>query len=280
MVAQRQGRRPSVSLNVTLVIMVILSVYPIVFMIGNAFKDGLQTAASPFSIVFAEPFGQNFVLAWQAIGPSFLRSILIVCVSVAGITVFAMMSAYAFARLEFPGKKVLFNVVFGLLLIPGFLTLIPLFLEIKNMNLLHSNWGLILPYIAGGQAFAIFVFRTFIETLPGELFEAARIDGANDIQVFSRMVVPLCVPVMVTIGLLNINGLWGDYVLPSLILDPSHSTIAIAIANFQPPPDAPSLNAGNQQLAAFAVSSIPVVALFLFLMRYFVAGITSGAVKM
>jgi ABC-type glycerol-3-phosphate transport system permease component len=249
-------------------------------MLTNALKDGLQMASNPFAIAFEQPFGINFAMAWQAIAPEFFRSIYIVAISVVFITTFGMLSAYSFARLDFPLKRLLFNVVFALLLVPGFLTLIPLFLEIKNMNLLNTSWGLILPYIAGGQAFAIFVFRTFITAIPNEIFEAGRIDGANDLQMFTRLVVPLSVPVMVTIALLNINGLWGDYVLPSLILDPSHSTVAVAIANFQPPQDSPSLNAGNMQLAAFTISSIPIAVLFLFLMRYFVAGLTSGSVKM
>jgi len=274
------AKRPNIGLNIILVIYVLLSVYPIVFMLTNAFKDGMQTAVNPFTIAFAQPFGGNFIMAWQAISPEFYRSLYIVAISVVGIVAFAMLSAYSFARLEYPWKGFLFNAIFALLLVPGFLTLIPLFLEIKNLNLLNTSWGLILPYIAGSQAFAIFVFRTFIQAIPGELFEAARIDGANDIQMFTRLVIPLSVPVMVTIALLNINGIWGDYVLPSLILDPSHATVAVAIANFQPPQDAPSLNAGNMQLAAFAISSLPIAALFLFLMRYFVAGLTSGGVKM
>ena len=274
------AKRPRVGLNTVLVIYVLISVYPIVFMLTNAFKNGLQTAANPFAVAFSQPFGSNFALAWQAIAPDFFRSVYIVAVSVAGIVLFAMLSAYAFARLEFPLKKFLFHAVFALLLVPGFLVLIPLFLEIKNMGLLNTPWGLILPYIAGSQAFAIFVFRTFIAAIPGDLFEAARIDGANDLQMFARLVIPLSVPVMVTIALLNINGIWGDYVLPSLILDPSHATVAVAVVNFQPPQDAPSLNAGNMQLAAFTVASIPIAALFLFLMRYFVAGLTSGAMKM
>lgn len=274
------AKRSNVGLNLVLVIYVLLSVYPIVFMLTNAFKDGLQTAVNPFTVTLAKPFGENFAMAWQAIAPDFFRSLSIVGVSVAGIVGLAMLSAYSFARLEYPYKAFLFNAVFALLLVPGFLTLIPLFLEIKNLHLLNTSWGLILPYISGSQAFAIFVFRTFIQGLPGELFEAARIDGANELQMFTRLVVPLSVPVMVTIALLNINGIWGDYVLPSVILDPSHATVAVAVANFQPPPDAPSLNAGNMQLAAFAIASLPIATLFLFLMRYFVAGLTSGGVKM
>lgn len=274
------AKRPNIGLNIVLMALVVFALYPIIFMVSNAFKNGTQTAANPFAIELGQPFGSNFVQAWMYLEPEFIRTLFIVAVSVLGIVAFGLFSAYSFARLEYPGKKVLFAVVFGLLLIPGFLTLIPLFLEVESFHLLNSVWGLILPYVAGGQAFAIFVFRTFIKGLPEELFEAARLDGASDIQIFTRMVVPLSVPIMVTIALMNIVGIWGDYVFPSLVLSASHATVAVAIANFQPPLDLPSVNAGNMQLAAFTVSSIPIVFLFLFLMRYFVAGITSGALKM
>ena len=106
-----------------------------------------------------------------------LRTIIITALSVAGITILGMLSAYAFARMEFYGSTVLFYVIFGLLLIPSFLTLIPLFLEVRTMALIDNPAALILPYIAGGQAFAIFVFRSSIQGIPEELLEAAQING-------------------------------------------------------------------------------------------------------
>ena len=270
----------NLGLYLILLMLVFLAAYPMIFMLSNALKNGLQYTANPFSLGFARPFGQFFVVAWQYLAPSFLRTIFIMAVSVVGVIAFAMMSAYAFGRMEFFAKKFLFYTVFGLLLVPGFLTLIPLFLQIKNMGLLDNYWALILPYIAGGQAFAIFVFRTFVSGLPGELFESARLDGANELQMFLRIVVPLSVPIMITIALLNITGIWGDYVWPTLVLAPSQSTVAMAIANFQPPPAIISINVVNMQFAAYAIASIPMIILFLFFMRYFVAGITSGAIKM
>lgn len=272
-------RRPSMLIHAVLLILVGITLYPMSFMLVNAVKSGVQTAASPFTIP-SHPLWQNFAQAFDATASAFWRSGVIVSVSVAAMLLLALMAAYAFAKLRFPGREPLFYVIFGLLLVPGFLVLIPLFLEIKDLHLLNSMWGLILPYIAGGQAFCIFILRTFIRSIPAELFEAAQIDGATDVPVFLRIVIPLSIPIVVTLALLNIVGLWGDYIFPSLVLGTSHETLAMAIANFQPPPFAPSINAFNLQLAAFTLASVPIAILFTFLMRYFVAGITNGSIKM
>ena len=203
-------------------------------MIINALKNGIQTAASPFSLP-SHPLWSNFSQAIQSILPAARQSAIIVSVSVVFMLLFALMCAYAFAKIKFPEREALFYVVFGLLLIPGFLTLIPLFLEIKQAGLLNSDWGLILPYIAGGQAFCVFILRTFLRAIPEDLFEAARIDGAGDFKVFLHIVTPLSVPILVTLGLLNIVGLWSDFVLPSLVLSGTNETLAVAITNFTPP---------------------------------------------
>lgn len=271
--------RIPVWIHAMLIVLAALTIYPIVFMIVNALKTGEQTTASPF-VWPAHPLWINFALALQATGPAYGRTVFIVVVSVFGMLACALLASYAFAKLEFPEREWLFYAIFGLLMIPSFLTLIPLFLEIKSLNLLNNVWGLILPYIAGGQAFCIFILRSFIRAIPDELFDAARIDGAGDIRVFRHLVVPLSVPVLVTLATLNIVSIWSDYILPSLVMNTNHETVAMAVAAFVPPPQAPALNAFNMQLAAFTISSLPILVLFLFLMRYFVAGITSGALKM
>lgn len=272
-------KRPMLVTHIVLLLLAAITLYPMTFMLVNAVKSGLQTTANPFAVSL-HPLWGNFVQAFEAIQDAYLRTIFIVGVSVIGILFFALLSAYAFARIHFPGKTMLFYLVFGLLLVPGFLVLIPLFLEVKDLGLYGSLWGLILPYIAGGQAFCVFVLRTFVKSLPEELFEAALMDGATHMQMFLRLVVPLSMPVVITVGLLQIVGLWGDYVFPTLILHSASPTLAMAIANFQPPPHTLVLNAFNLQLAAFTLASIPIALLFVFLMRYFVAGITNGALKL
>ena len=276
---QRRLALGSVWIHSALIVLAALALYPIAFMLVNAVKTGEETTTSPFTWP-AHPLWQNFALALQATWPAYGRTVFIDIVSVAAMLICALLAAYAFAKIDIPEREWLFYSIFGLLMIPSFLTLIPLFLEIKALHLLNSVWGLILPYIAGGQAFCIFILRSFIRSLPDELFDAARIDGAGEMRLFLNLAVPLSIPVLVTLATLNIVGIWSDFILPSLVMNTSHSTVAMAIASFVPPPQAPSLNAFNMQLAAFAISSLPILILFLFLMRYFVAGITNGALKM
>ncbi len=272
-------RRNAATTHVFLVTLGALTVYPMFFMVVNAMRSGLATATAPFGLPNHFDW-MNFVYAWDGIASAFALTGWIEVVSVFVSLAIAVLAAYAFARMHFRGKTVLFTAMFALLVIPGFLTLIPLFLEIRDFNLLNTAWGLIFPYIAGGQAFAIFVLRSFIETIPEEMFEAARIDGANHWRMFLNFVVPLSVPMLITVGLLQVVGIYGDYVFPSLVLNSTQRTVSLAIANFTPPALAPNINAVNIQLAAFTLSAIPIAILFFALMKYFVNGMSSGALKM
>jgi ABC-type glycerol-3-phosphate transport system permease component len=263
-----------------LVIIGILSLFPMYFMAVTGLKNGIQLQENPFSIAIAHPFGTFYSLAWNYLAGDLLRTTGIVLASVAGIIALGMLSAYTFARMEFFGSTFLFYAIFGLLLIPSFLTLIPLFLEVKGMGLLDNPLALILPYIAGGQAFAIFVFRSSIRGIPEELFEAARVDGASHMRMLLRIAAPLSRPIMIAVALLNITAFWGDYVFPSLVLGVPQSTAAMAIGNFQPPPSVPDLNVVNMQFAAYTIVSIPMILLFVVFLRYFISGMSSGAVKL
>jgi len=262
-----------------LVVIGILSLFPIYFMAVTGLKNGIQLQENPFNIAIAHPFGTFYAQAWTYLEGDLLRTTLIVLSSVAGILALGMLSAYAFARMEFLGSTFLFYAIFGLLLIPSFLTLIPLFLEVKGMGLLNNPLALILPYIAGGQAFAIFVFRSSIQGIPEELFEAARVDGASHMRMLVRIAAPLCRPIMIAVALLNVTAFWGDYVFPSLVLGVPQSTVAMAIGNFQQPSAVPDVNLVNLQFAAYTIVSIPMIVLFIIFLKYFISGMSSGAVK-
>jgi ABC-type glycerol-3-phosphate transport system permease component len=258
----------------------ILSLFPIYFAAVTGLKNGIQLQENPFNIAIAHPFGTFYAQAWDYLKNDLLRTTLIVLASVAGIVVLGMLSAYAFARMEFFGSTFLFYAIFGLLLIPSFLTLIPLFLEVKSIGLLNNPLALILPYIAGGQAFAIFVFRSSIRGIPEELFEAARVDGASHMRMLLRIVAPLSRPIMIAVALLNVTVFWGDYVFPSLVLGVPQSTAAMAIGNFQQPTAVPDINLVNLQFAAYTIVSIPMILLFIIFLKYFISGMASGAVKL
>lgn len=266
--------------HVFLAILAALSLYPIFFMVVNAMRSGLSTATDPFGLPTHLRL-VNFEYAWDGIASAFALTGWIEVVSVLATLAIAALAGYAFARMEFRGKNTLFMIIFALLVIPGFLTLIPLFLEIRNFHLLNTSWGLILPYIAGGQAFAIFVLRSFMQNIPEEMFEAARLDGANHWRMFFNFALPLSIPMLITLGLLQVVAIYGDYVFPSLVLSNSNvHTVSLAIANFTPPAMAPDINSVNIQLAAFTLAAIPIGILFFALMKYFINGMSSGAMKM
>ncbi len=264
-----------------LIVLAFISLYPIIYAVINSLKTEPQSTVNPFWFTNWPLQWSNFLIAFETIWHAFFTSAIITSVSVVGIIALASLSGYAFARIPFPAKNVLFMIIFGLLLVPGFLTLIPLFIEIKDFGLLDHDLGLILPYIAGGQAFAIFVFRSFFSGLPDEIFESAVMDGASDLTLYGRIVMPLSIPIMVTIAIINVVGIWGDYVLPSLVMNATgHRTLAVAIVSFEAPKFAPSLNVYNIELAAYLLASIPLLFLFSFLMKYFIQGMTSGSIKM
>ena len=174
--------------------------------------------------------------------------------------------------------EALFLMLLALLMIPGILTLVPAFLLVKRLGLMNTYGALILPYIAGGQIFAIFVMRSFFASLPEELFESARIDGANTFRLYSSICLPLSKPILVTIAIMNILGTWNDYIWPLVTIpDGKRWTISVGIVSF-----------GSQYLgteswgpmyAGYVLASLPLIILFVFTMRYFIAGLTSGAIK-
>ncbi|MBO7748624.1 carbohydrate ABC transporter permease [Paenibacillus sp. MWE-103] len=272
------SRMPSLG-QAILVLLIVVTLLPIYFLLENSVKTPIDFAASTINVPTHFAWG-NYATAWHKIDKSILNSVVIVLASVVFILLFSAMSAYAFAKLKFPFRNSLFMLVFCLLLVPGFLTLIPLYLQIKKLGLSDSYWALILPYIAGGQAFTVFVLKTFFEQLSSELFEAARIDGAGNRVIFLAIVLPLSIPICTTVGIMNINSLWNDYLLPSLLLDRVHQTLTVALVSFEASAGNHGLSDYGGMMAAYTLASVPLLILFSVLMRNFVEGISSGSIKM
>jgi ABC-type glycerol-3-phosphate transport system permease component len=265
-----------------LIVLSLLAVFPIFFLLINSTKTELEFSANP--LAFPTSFNwDNYTQAFDIIGRPILNSVVINLVSVVGIITFACMSAYAFTFMSFPLRRVLFVALFALLLIPGVLTLIPLYLQIKRLDFLgvSNNWGsLILPYIAGGQAFSIFVLRTFFGGISKDLVDAARVDGASEFHILAKIVVPLSIPVIVSVAVINIVPIWNDYLLPSLLLAEKYRTLTIALVTLQGNAQTHSSSQFGILMAAYVVACIPLAIVFTFLMRYYVQGLTSGALKL
>jgi ABC-type glycerol-3-phosphate transport system permease component len=267
-----------IPLHLILVFLLALSMFPIYFIAVNSLKTTADFAQSVVGLP-SELKWNNYAQAWLEIGQPIGTSIFISIMSTLGVLTFASLSAYAFALVPFPGKEQLYNLVFVLLLVPGFLMFIPLYLQIKSLGLSNSPLSLILPYIASGQAFAILSIKAFFEQIPRELLESARMDGAGHLTILNRIVLPLSRPILISVGIVNIIAFWNDYLLPSLLLDREHRTVAMALAAFQGNAQSAFSSAFGVLFAGYALASIPLIFFFSFLLRYYVEGLTSGSVK-
>jgi ABC-type glycerol-3-phosphate transport system permease component len=188
------------------------------------------------------------------------------------------LAGYSFARLRYRGKNFLYMSVVALLMIPGLLTLIPLFLLIKSFGMLDSYLGLIIAFAAGGQAFTIFVFRQSFASLPEELFEAARIDGCGELRVFWQIVLPLSKPIIGTMAIWNLLAIWNEYMMPLVLMsNPDKFPITVGLIQFESQFVSQTLY--GPMFAGYTIASLPLLILFLFTMRLFMKGLTSGAVK-
>jgi ABC-type glycerol-3-phosphate transport system permease component len=186
------------------------------------------------------------------------------------------MSAFVFARYDFPGKTLLWYLLIGLLFMPGIMNLVPLFVLMKKLSLLNSLMGLIVLYTVGGQVFCVFVLRNFIEEIPDDLFEAAEVDGAGPLQQIFRIVVPMSGSILATLAIMRFLGSWNNFIQPLIfITDDFRQLIPVGLMRL----DGEYVKQWGQMMAGFSIAAIPLVLIFLFTMRLFVRGLTAGAIK-
>lgn len=269
--------RQDLSKHIILLLMGAIVFYPFVFLIITSLKDNAQFMHHFWGVTFPLHFS-NYSVAWKEISNYMLNSIIITGSTVVAVLCISTLSAYVFARHSFPGKELLFLVIISFLMIPAILTLVPLFVVVMKIGILNTRWALFLPYVAAGQVFTIFILRSFFASLPEELFEAARIDGASESCCVISILLPLSKPILVTVAIMNILGTWNDYIWPLVTLaNDKLWTITLGLVSFQ------NMYAGLQLwgplFAGYIIVCIPLVMLFIFFMKYFVTGLTSGALK-
>jgi ABC-type glycerol-3-phosphate transport system permease component len=261
--------------HIILLTLLCLVFYPILAMvfIGGKYQD--QFYHQPWTLSLPFHF-DNYTAAWTFINHYLANSVIVTAVTDVGVLALSALSAFVFARYKFPGKEVLFYAIIALLMVPGILTLIPQFILVKNLGLVNTRWTLILPYIAGGQVFGISLLRSFFASLPEELFEAARIDGASDLTLLFRLVLPLSWSILATLAIFESLSVWNDIIWPAVTTtDDSLKTVAIGILFFQQQ----YATDWGLLMAGYALASIPLLLLFAVASRYFIAGLTSGALK-
>ncbi len=205
----------------------------------------------------------------------FLNSTVIALAVTGGNMLFGSMLGYALAKLEFPGKKLLFALVLGTLMVPGVVTFVPMFVLTTNIGLTNTLPGMFLPFMAA--PLGVFLMRQFISGLPDELIQAARIDGAGELRIFFQVILPLCGPALATLGIISFLGSWNNFLWPLVMASQEDKfTLPVALALYATGQNATKY---GLLLAGAVVVVIPVIAVFLFLQRHIMQGIAMTGIK-
>ncbi|MET8275202.1 carbohydrate ABC transporter permease [Streptomyces sp. NPDC005134] len=263
----------------------LLYLLPFVLQLVTGFKTDPDAAAHPLALLPTTPttaaYQRLFGLSQASDGVPFLRwlsnSALVAVLVTAGRVLFDSMAGYALARLRFRGRSVLFGFVLSVMAVPGVALLIPKFLVLNTFGLFDTYTGMILPLLV--DAAGIFIMKQFFESVPREVEEAARVDGAGVFRIFWSVVLPMARPALITLTILSFQGSWNEFT-HFLVSTQSgqYETLTTGLARFV----SGGLGGGTQyplKLTAALLSTIPVAALFFCFQRYFVSGANEGAVK-
>lgn len=273
--------------NGFLIVTALLIVVPFVWMLTAAFKPVSELFVTPLTVLPKQVTFENFEALFSSTSTSaqgssaifprwYINSLLIATVLTIIATFFSALAGFGFAKYDFRGKRVLLAVLLGSMLVPFVVIAVPLFILMSRLRLLDNVLALILPFMA--PAFGIFMMTQYLQNLPDELIDAARIDGATEFGIFWRIVVPLIRPALGALAIFLFLQAWNSYLWPLLVMNsPANLTLPVGLAslrgeNFR-------LENYGRVLAGAALVSAPTVALFLMLQRQFISGLTLGAVK-
>jgi len=269
-------RRYDLRALIVLIPVAVIALFPLYWMTTTALTPSAAAIKVPPTLFPTEPTIENFlrlfeqapVVLWA------LNSLVIAVAIMVGHVVFDSMAGYAFAKKRFVGKGLLFVMIVSSLMIPVHVTLVPRFILVSEIGLVNNPLGVILPSIA--DVFGIFLMRQFISSLPSELEDAARVDGASEWQVFWRIVMPLSRPAVATVAIFSFVGAWNAFLWPLIVLSKRELlTLPVGVATLQ---QEFTQNIG-MVMAGAAVGAIPMIILFLLFQRFFLEGVRVGGLK-
>lgn len=255
---------------------------PFLWTIGSSLKTSVEIRSFPPTLFPATPHFENYLTVFQVVpfGQFLLNTVKVTVLAVTGQTASATLVAYGFARFRFPLRGPLFALVLATLLLPREVTWIPLFLLYKHLGWLDTLKPLIVPSFFGGGAFFIFLLRQFFLTLPRDLDEAAKIDGANSLQILSRVIVPLAKPALATAAIFSFLGHWNEFQEPLIFLNNAKNfTIALGLRYFQTLPNESQEPRDHLLMAASLIVLAPCILTFFLAQRQFVKGIVMSGIK-
>lgn len=266
----------SLLVNAALMFIAVSTLAPLLWMVSVSLMPLGESSTFPPPLLPSHATLDNYhaLFAREGMGLYFFNSVTLACATTLFSLVLNVSAGYAFAKLRFAGQQRIFGAMLAALVIPAQVAMLPLFLMLKGMGLVNSYAGVLVPGLAG--IFGIFLVRQYARTLPSELIEAARMDGAGELRIFVSIIVPLLKPVLVTLAIFSFLGSWNDFMWPLIVLtDSSHYTLPVALSALS----REHVQDNELMMAGAVVTVLPVLALFLALQRHYLQGLLMGSVK-
>ena len=274
--AQRVGR---IITYIILIFAAVICLFPFLWMVSTSFKETSEIYKMPPDLLPTNPTVQNYIEGWKGadFGLFFKNSLFITIIATVGTVLSSAFVAYGFARFKARFSGLLFTILLATMMLPTQVTLIPQYLMYNKLGMVNTYFPLLIPSCLGGGAFNIFLFIQFFRTLPKELDEAAKIDGANSFQIFTKIMLPAVKPVMLAVLVMSLVYNWNDFFSPLIYLnDNKKFTIAIGLQFFKG-------SQGNvqigQMMAMSLVALLPVLIIFAVCQKYFIQGIKMSGLK-
>jgi multiple sugar transport system permease protein len=274
--ARSRRRIAQVILYTLLILGAIIALFPMLWMISASFMPTGEASTYPPHLIPSRVTFSHYreLFTRLNLGRYLVNSTLIAVVVTAISLVVNSMAGYAFAKLRFRGRDRTFRMLSLGLVLPVQVAMLPLFLLMKNLHLINTYWGVIIPGMA--SIFGIFLIRQYALSIPDDMLDAARIDGASELRIYWSVVVPGILPILATLAIWTFLATWNDFMWPLIVLsDEAHYTLPVALANLS----GEHVQDTELMMAGSVLTVIPVLAVFLFLQRYYIQGVMAGSVK-
>ena len=259
-----------------LILMVLMTLAPFVWMVSASFMHEGHSNTYPPRFFPDQPTLDQYLILFSRLNVSrnFFNSLFLAATITIISLFFNSMAGFAFAKYKFKGKNKLFKLLLSSMIIPAQVTMLPLFLMLKSLGLINTYMAIIIPGMA--NIFGIFLIRQYVLAIPDSLIEAAKIDGASDFLIYRKIILPLAMPILVTLAIFTFMGTWNDFLWPLIVLtDNSMYTLPVSLANLM----GEHTKDTELMMAGSVITILPIIIVFLSLQKYYIKGILLGGIK-
>lgn len=263
--------------RLVLILLLLATFFPFLMMFNMSLKPTVLINTD-FLALPKDPYWENFIKAFEFVKRPILNSLLICGVSLLGILINVSLSGYAFSKMKFKGKNILFAAIVAVMMVPATITIVPQYLIVEKMRMVNTYWALILPYIGSQQAFGIILAKTNFDQMPQELFDAAKVDGASQLQALWKIGLPLLKPTLITVGITAVVAMYNDYIWPTVALTGGDNIKTFCQIVYNNAQGYVRTDIGLL-CAAFIIGTIPLMIITCSCLKYYLEGMVAGAVK-